>query len=134
MSEKRLQEIEIELDKAYDEHDKLQETEPPYDENDAAGSFERYRAHMKPATEKIARLGREKRMLMTPEFEELSDYGDVMSLEHFLDCVKGGGFIDYDGFGKYVRDGRESNIEIYPSDIQYGSIRDDFDTIIWFNK
>jgi len=130
----RLAEIEVELEQVYEEIDELEKTEPPYDSNDMGGSWEKYKAHMKPAWDKQAKLGREKRMLMTPEFDELSEYGDVMSLEHFFDCVKGGGFIDYDGFGRYVRDGKESNIDIYPSDIQHKSVRDDFDTIIWFNR
>jgi len=132
--EKRLAEIEVELEEVYEEIEALEKSEPPYDENDPQGSWEKYRAHMKPAWRKEAKLGREKRMLMTPEFDELSDFGDVMSLEHFLECVNEGGFIDYDGFGRYVRDGKESNIEIYPSDIQHKSVRDDFDTIIWFNR
>jgi hypothetical protein len=132
--ELRLAEIEVELEAAYEETERLEQTEPPYDGDDPSGSWEKYRAHMRPAWEKTARLGREKRMLMTPEFEELSDYGDVMSLEHWLECVNCGGFIDYDGHGRYVRDGKESNIEIYPSDVEHNSIRKDFDTIIWFNR
>ena len=71
---------------------------------------------------------------MTPEFRDLSDVGDVMSLEDFVMNVKDGGFIDYDGSGRYVRDGKESNISIYPSDIRYDSVRDDFDSVAWYNK
>ena len=69
-----------------------------------------------------------------PVFDELSDYGDVMPLTAFIECVKDGGFIDYDGFGYYVRDGKESDIMIHPSDIKRGNVRKDFDTIIWFNR
>lgn len=74
------------------------------------------------------------RMEMEPSFSELPDYGDVMSLANFIECVKDGEFIDYDGFGYYVRDGKESNIIIHPSDVKNGNIRKDFDTIIWYNR
>lgn len=67
-------------------------------------------------------------------FDEMPTYGDVMLLSDFIDNVKGGGFIDYDGFGNYCRDNKMSNIEIYPSDVKRESIRTDFDTIIWFNR
>jgi hypothetical protein len=71
---------------------------------------------------------------MNYDLSELPDYGDVMTLEHFIENVKDGGFIDYDGFGNYVKDGKMSNIEIYPSDVKHNMIRKDFDTIIWFNR
>ena len=72
---------------------------------------------------------------MLPVFEnEIPDYGDVMPLKEFIECCKSGGFIDYDGSGSYVKDGKESNISIYPSDVKFNSIRTDFDTIIWYNR
>ena len=133
-NEKRLAEIEVALEQAYEEIEELEKTEPPYDQDDPQGSWDRYCAHMKPAWKKRADLDREKRMLMTPEFSELSDYGDLMSLEDWLECVNEGGFIDYDGHGRYVRDGKESNIIVYPSDVQHNSVRDDFDSVMWFNR
>lgn len=48
--------------------------------------------------------------------------------------MKSGGFIDYDGSGNYARDGKMSNISIYPSDVNRKAIRRDFDTVVWFNK
>ena len=132
--EVRLAEIEVELEKAYEETEALEKTEPPYDQDDPQGSWNAYCKHMKPAWLKTAKLGREKRMLMTPEFEELSTYGDLMTLEHWLECVECGGFIDYDGHGRYVRDGKESNIEVYPSDVKHNSVRKDFDSVMWFNR
>ena len=131
---KRLQEIEEELEVVRKEIHELEKTEPPYSSEDPAGSWDAYCKHMQPAWDKQAKLGREKRMLMTPEFDDLPDYGDVMTLKHWLECVDCGGFIDYDGHGNYVRDGKKSNITIHPSDVRHDSIRDDFDTIIWFNR
>ena len=74
------------------------------------------------------------RMCMPFELDELPDYGDVMSLEEFKANVESGWFIDYDGYGYYVLDGKETNIYIYPSDIKKGNIREEFDTIVWYNR
>ena len=42
---------------------------------------------------------------------------------------------DYDGYGEYVNDdGTLSGINIYPSDISDGKIRNDFNKIAWFNR
>lgn len=89
---------------------------------------------LEPYTSQIDAYDRELRMLIPVEFDELPDYGTVMSLKEFIECVKSGGFIDYDGYGSYVKDGKESNITIHPSDIAYGVIREGFDTIIWYNR
>lgn len=39
--------------------------------------------------------------------EEVSKYGDVMTMSSFIDCVKCGGFIDYDGYGQLVYKGQQ---------------------------
>ncbi len=126
-NEKRLQEIEK-------ESETLNVLVEEKEKNDPNKGWEAFCAHMKPEWDALAKLGRERRMLMTPKFEDIPEYGDVMTLKDWLECVEEGGFIDYDGHGRYVRDGKESDIMIYPSDVRYDSIRDDFDTIIWFNR
>jgi hypothetical protein len=83
---------------------------------------------------KYSKLSNLKRLHKKPTYDELPDYGDVMSLEEFVECCNCGGFIDYDGSGNYVKDGKISDISIYPSDVTKYKIREDFDTIIWFNK
>ena len=47
---------------------------------------------------------------------------------------KFGVFIDYDGYGRYIKDGKKTNIIILPSDVKYQKIRKDFNTMVWFNK
>lgn len=74
------------------------------------------------------------RMTREPALSPLSTYGSVMSLKSFIANCRGGGFIDDDGFGHYVTDGQETDIEIYPSDVKDGDIRKEYDTIIWFNR
>ena len=101
---------------------------------DFSKSFEEYQEYLEPEQSKLWRLNQIKRMIMPYTLEELPDYGDVMSLEHFIENVKCGGFIDYDGHGYYVKDGKETNIMIHPSDVKEGAIRTEFDTIIWYNR
>lgn len=126
---KRITVLDALIKEQYDQLQKLDEQ--PLDKNE---TFDEYMDKRNPYNKKINAYDRERRLLMTPEFKELSDYGDVMPLKSFIDAVRSGGFIDYDGYGNYVRDGKESNITIYPSDVDHKSIRPDFDTIVWFNK
>jgi hypothetical protein len=96
--------------------------------------FKQFEEWMKPTSLELSRISRELRMIKTPKFDFIPDYGDVMLLSEFVDNVKGGGFIDYDGFGKYCRGDMMSDIEIYPSDVKHNKIRTDFDKIVWFNR
>lgn len=127
-TEKRLKEIEEEIDALNTIIDKKEK------KWDNSRSWDDYSAYMSPEWKALAKLDREKRMIMPYELSELSDYGDVMTLEEFIGCVKCGGFIDYDGHGYYVKDGKETNIMVIPSDVKHKSIRKEFDTIIWFNR
>ena len=82
----------------------------------------------------LNKIERKIRLIRPYELSELPKYGDLMPLEDFISCVKMGGFIDYDGFGNYVKDGMISDIEIIPSDVLNNSVRTDFNEIIWFNR
>lgn len=118
----------LELEKARDASQEAFNNAPPDLE------YQEFMDYMEETNKKVSEASRKYRMVKTPKFSELSTYGDVMSLEDFIDNVKCGGFIDYDGHGRYVKDGMESDITIYPSDVKRGTIRKDFDTIIWFNR
>lgn len=70
------------------------------------------------------------------KWKSIPDYGDTMTLEHWVECVNSGGFIDYDGHG-YLSDGtRQSNIIVQPSDVTKKKMQfPDWAThVIWFNK
>jgi len=97
-------------------------------------TYDEFEIAIAPFQAKLRTLDRQLRMALPCELSDLPKYGDVMSLQEFIECVKSGSFIDYDGSGNYVKDGKISNIEIYPSDIKYNAIRREFDTIIWFNR
>jgi len=74
------------------------------------------------------------RMNKKPVLRESSNIGDIMTLKEFIVNVECGGFINYDGFGTYMKDGKESDIHINPSDVKTGNLRKDFDTIMWYNR
>lgn len=69
-----------------------------------------------------------------PEFSEIPDYGDKMSLKDFIENCNSGGFINYDGFGQYATNDKITDIIILPSDVKKGTIRKDFDFVVWFNR
>ena len=127
MKTNRLQEIQNRinvLNEVYERkwHDKTERT------------WEEFQEYVKEELDELSELSREKRMIMPYEMEEIPDYGDVMSLKDFIECVKNGSFIDYDGFGHYAKDNMMSNVAIIPSDVEHKAIRKDFDTLVWFNR
>jgi hypothetical protein len=125
---KRIEEIDEKIEKLEAILDEKEKTW------DMTNTYEQYVDYRSPEVRVLNVLNRERRLIMPYELSDLPDYGDVMSLEHFIDCVKSGGFINYDGWGNYVIDGKKTNIDIYPSDVKNDAIRKDFNTIIWFNR
>jgi hypothetical protein len=128
MKKRTLKQIEQEIEKFSELYDKK------WYEDDPSRPWNEFLKYAEPEIKKLGELSREKRMMMPYKLSALSDFGDVMSLKQFIDCVNAGGFIDYDGYGYYVKDNQETNIIIYPSDIKYKAIRKEFDTIVWFNR
>lgn len=51
-----------------------------------------------------------------PVFIDHDNFGDLMTTEDWLGCVKCGGFIDYDGHGCLATAEKQTNYEIRPSD------------------
>jgi hypothetical protein len=68
--------------------------------------------------------------------DEIPEYGDLMTLEVFINCCNSGGFIDYDGGGKYANSTHMSNISVSPSMITSGYVMKDprLTHVIWFNR
>ena len=133
--EKRIEELEDLLDKKEEEWWKDAEIRNREFNKDPQQDWNNYLEFLKPESTELTKLTKQRKLLVEPEYDDVPDYGDVMSLTDFLECVECGGFIDYDGFGHYVKDGKEvCNIDVRPSDVEAGTIRKDFDTIVWFNK
>jgi hypothetical protein len=67
------------------------------------------------------------------EFDEIPNYGDLMTLEDFKEACECGAFIDYDGYGNYAFEDKVSNIETRPS--KFLKKRDNrFTHIVWYNR
>ncbi len=64
----------------------------------------------------------------------IPDYGDLMTLDEFIENCEDGLFIDYDGFGHYATATEMSSIEVCPSDITTGDIRREWTHVCWFNR
>ncbi len=71
-------------------------------------------------------------MIFTPIKET---YGNLITIEQFLDNVDCGGFIDYDGFGYLSYENKESDIKICPSNCYLVlDLYANFTHINWYNK
>lgn len=66
-----------------------------------------------------------------PYVEKLDQNGDLISREDWLESVKAGVFIDYDGFGYPVRGNRQSRQVIVPSTAD--QLPDDATHVIWYD-
>lgn len=82
----------------------------------------------------VQELSQEVRLCKLPYMDDMPDYGDIMTLEEFIDSCNCGGFCNYDGSGYYALETSCSDITIYPSDITNNKYRKDFTHVIWFNK
>ena len=98
-------------------------------------TYDAWMRHVQKEMNEIAKLDRERRLIMPYELTPIpTKHCHVMTLKDFVKTVKYGGFIDSDGSGNYARDGQESDVSIYPSDVEFRSLRTDFDMVVWYNK
>ena len=98
-------------------------------------TYDEYEIAIAPFQAKLRALDRELRMILPCELmDKIDAEDDVMTIKEFTNAVKSGLFIDTDGYGRYVKDGKKTTITILPSDVKYQAIRKDFNTIVWFNK
>ena len=99
-------------------------------------SYDEFLEKLKPELTILHQFERIKRFIQpVMRWNELSEYGNIYEIKEFKTMCEDGGFIDYDGHGYYVKNGKESDIMVKPSYITLGFIRDkEFDSIIWYNK
>lgn len=64
--------------------------------------------------------------------EPIPAYGDVIAIEDWKDAVRSRFFIDYDGYGCAVKNGKCTQQEYYPSDID--RVPATATHIVWFNR
>lgn len=77
------------------------------------------------------------------DFEAMEDFGDLFTLEEFIDSCRAGSFNDYDGSGYYADSTRLTRIRALPSDvaeeiapikIKRGIKEGKITHVAWFNK
>jgi hypothetical protein len=51
------------------------------------------------------------------EFKNIPDCGDLITLQEWIDYVRDGAFIDYDGYGDLALSNKVSNIKVHPSEV-----------------
>jgi len=125
LSEKELEELDSQLDEKSAVIERDWNFQRPFEE------YEKAYAHINRAAGIISR---EVKLRKKPNMTPLDKDGNLMTLEEFKECCRGGGFIDYDGFGYYSTETEESDITIKPSDITSGNYRKDFTHINWYNR
>jgi len=70
----------------------------------------------------------------TGAMEDIPDYGDLIPLSEWLENVKFGAFIDYDGHGNLATETQCSDIVIIPSEVE-GYVFPEWTThIVWYNR
>ena len=73
-----------------------------------------------------------KKIVMNPIGEK--PWGDLMTMEEFIDHVNSGCLINYDGYGNLATADEFSNIEIWPSHIKRGQLIHGFTHVLWYNR
>lgn len=98
-------------------------------------SFNEFQDMAHAEAEGLYLISKHKRLLQDPIIEygkELN--GDLYTIEEFKKMVEAGILTDYDGSGLYATETSTSDVEVIPSDVTEGLIREDFSHIMWFNK
>ena len=68
-------------------------------------------------------------------FKPIPDYGDLMTIEAFLEHLKKGFFMDYDGTGRYAFKDKQSDYMFDINDYKYFKEYDKrFTHVMWFNR
>lgn len=72
------------------------------------------------------------RPLPTVDYVDTPRIGDVMTVAHWREACEDGCFIDYDGFGSPMKDGKVARMTLYPS--QRHLVPLDATHIEWYNR
>lgn len=99
-------------------------------------NYNEFEIALAPYQRDIRNLERELRMVIPCKSDgaEITEDDHVMTVAQFIEDVKSGCLIDYDGWGYYIKNNKRTNILVFLSDVKYNAIRKEFDTIIWLNK
>jgi hypothetical protein len=70
----------------------------------------------------------------TRETEEIPDYGDVFTMDEFIDSCQIGCFTNYDGFGYYASETIMFRDIILPSYVTKRNNVKNYPYVVWFNR
>lgn len=70
----------------------------------------------------------------TQDLKPIPNYGDLMTMEDFYDCVKSGLFIDDDGTGYYAFENAMTNVYTNLNDVYHERQPKEYTHVVWFNK
>jgi len=74
------------------------------------------------------------------KFNEIPNYADVMTFEHFVEMCELGGFIDYDGEGQLATKDKAAELYIKPSHIKnneifkHPKVKEIYTHVAWYNR
>ena len=68
------------------------------------------------------------------ETEEIPNFGDVLTMEEFIECCQMEGFINYDGYGCYATKDTMFCDVILPSYVTRRNNIKNYPYVIWFNR
>lgn len=74
-----------------------------------------------------------KETIDNPEFLDFPNYGDLLTKDEFLENVKYGAFIDYDGEGRLATESQETNWCVWPS-IANSKWPEWATHVMWYNR
>lgn len=98
-------------------------------------SFSEFQEKSKDTKEGLYFISKYLRLLQDPIVEFGKEWkGDLYTLDEFEKMSRSKMLVDEDGIGFYATETSKSDVEILPSDVLEGLLRDDFTHIIWFNK
>ncbi len=69
------------------------------------------------------------------QFKAIPSYGDLIPIDEFLEDIRHGNFVDYDGSGHYALVDKVSNIKFRPSTFDYDyAVKNNFTHVVWYNR
>jgi hypothetical protein len=81
-----------------------------------------------------ALLDRMRSLTKKPELEPHNDRGELMTIEDWKECCERGGFIDYDGHGRFATAEGFTKIPVCPSERDYFELPSWATHIVWYNR
>jgi len=77
---------------------------------------------------------RQVQKLQPVKLEDISEYGDKMTISEFIEAAYEGAFSDDDGIGYYATEDKMTRIVASPSSLSMGIFDDRWSHVVWFNK